>query len=119
MDADPRVRTPESEVMAGRYPPHLRSMPVRDGPGSARPGPTRGPGPPGCSPRTRQGSNMPPHERPGGPMSMFKGDVVYGGGPPPPGAAVGPRERLSGGRTAGLGAQHVVAMFGATFVFPL
>src|SRR3712207_8534641 len=38
---------------------------------------------------------------------------------PPPGAAVGPRERLSWGRTAGLGAQHVVAMFGATFVFPL
>ncbi len=52
-------------------------------------------------------------------MSMFKWDVVYGGGTPPPGAAVGPRERLSWGRTAGLGAQHVVAMFGATFVFPL
>jgi uracil-xanthine permease len=28
-------------------------------------------------------------------------------------------QRLSWGRTAGLGAQHVVAMFGATFVFPL
>src|SRR5829696_6855487 len=52
-------------------------------------------------------------------MSMFKWDVVYGGGTPPPGAAVGPRERLSWGRTAGLGAQHVVAMFGATFVYPL
>ncbi len=52
-------------------------------------------------------------------MSMFKWDVVYGGGTPPPGAAVGPRERLSWGRTAGIGAQHVVAMFGATFVFPL
>ncbi|CAA9317075.1 MAG: Pyrimidine permease [uncultured Nocardioidaceae bacterium] len=52
-------------------------------------------------------------------MSLFKWDVVYGGGTPPPGAAVGPRERLSWGRTAGLGAQHVVAMFGATFVFPL
>ena len=52
-------------------------------------------------------------------MSMFKWDVVYGGGTPPPGAAVGPRERLSWGRTVGLGAQHVVAMFGATFVFPL
>ncbi len=52
-------------------------------------------------------------------MSMFKWDVVYGGGTPPPGASVGPRERLSWGRTAGLGAQHVVAMFGATFVFPL
>ena len=36
-----------------------------------------------------------------------------------PGEVVGPDERLSWGRTAGLGAQHVVAMFGATFVFPL
>ncbi len=52
-------------------------------------------------------------------MSMFKWDVVYDGKTPPPGASVGPKERLSWGRTAGLGAQHVVAMFGATFVFPL
>src|SRR4051794_38676741 len=36
-----------------------------------------------------------------------------------PGEVVGPGERLSWGRTIGLGAQHVVAMFGATFVFPL
>ena len=36
-----------------------------------------------------------------------------------PGAVVKPTERLSWGRTIGLGAQHVVAMFGATFVFPL
>ncbi|GAB3785066.1 uracil-xanthine permease family protein [Nocardioides ungokensis] len=47
--------------------------------------------------------------------SMFKWDVVD----PAPGEPVGPRQRLSWGRTAGLGAQHVVAMFGATFVFPL
>src|SRR3954449_12458317 len=52
-------------------------------------------------------------------MSMFKWDVVYDGKTPPPGASVGPQERLSWGRTAGLGAQHVVAMFGATFVFPI
>ncbi len=45
--------------------------------------------------------------------------VVYDGKTPPPGAAVAPDERLSWGRTIGLGAQHVVAMFGATFVFPL
>ena len=45
--------------------------------------------------------------------------VVYGGKTPPPGAAVAPDERLSWGRTTGLGAQHVVAMFGATFVFPI
>src|SRR5690606_15274291 len=45
---------------------------------------------------------------------------LYGdGGAPPPGEVVAPGERLSWGRTAGLGAQHVVAMFGATFVFPL
>lgn len=36
-----------------------------------------------------------------------------------PGAVVMPDERLGWGRTIGLGAQHVVAMFGATFVFPL
>ena len=36
-----------------------------------------------------------------------------------PGAVVKPTERLTWGRTIGLGAQHVVAMFGATFVFPL
>ncbi len=36
-----------------------------------------------------------------------------------PGEVVAPDERLSWGRTVGLGAQHVVAMFGATFVFPL
>jgi uracil-xanthine permease len=38
---------------------------------------------------------------------------------PPPGEVVGPDERLSWGRTVGIGAQHVVAMFGATFVFPV
>src|SRR3954451_24151517 len=45
--------------------------------------------------------------------------VVYDGKTPPAGAAVAPDERLSWGRTVGLGAQHVVAMFGATFVFPI
>lgn len=35
------------------------------------------------------------------------------------GEVVAPHERLSWGRTVGLGAQHVVAMFGATFVFPI
>ncbi|WP_461001033.1 uracil-xanthine permease family protein [Streptomonospora sediminis] len=45
---------------------------------------------------------------------------LYGdGSAPPPGEVVRPHERLSWGRTAGLGAQHVVAMFGATFVFPV
>ena len=36
-----------------------------------------------------------------------------------PGEVVAPDERLGWGRTIGLGAQHVVAMFGATFVFPV
>jgi uracil-xanthine permease len=36
-----------------------------------------------------------------------------------PDDVVAPHERLSWGKTVGLGAQHVVAMFGATFVFPL
>jgi uracil-xanthine permease len=48
-------------------------------------------------------------------MSMFKWEVVD----PRPGEAVGPRQRLPWGKTVGLGAQHVVAMFGATFVFPI
>ena len=52
-------------------------------------------------------------------MSMFRWTVVHDGKTPPPGKAVAPDERLSWGRTVGLGAQHVVAMFGATFVFPL
>lgn len=48
-------------------------------------------------------------------MSMFRWDVVD----PAPGEAVAPHQRLPWGKTVGLGAQHVVAMFGATFVFPL
>src|SRR6476469_6494580 len=45
--------------------------------------------------------------------------LVGDGKPLPLGAVVRPDERLSWPRTVGLGAQHVVAMFGATFVFPL
>src|SRR3954465_12103499 len=48
-------------------------------------------------------------------MSMFKWDVVD----PGPGQPVAPGQRLPWGKTIGVGAQHVVAMFGATFVFPL
>ncbi|HSH33647.1 MAG TPA: solute carrier family 23 protein [Actinomycetota bacterium] len=46
---------------------------------------------------------------------MFKWEVVD----PAPGEPVAPHQRLAWGKTIGLGAQHVVAMFGATFVFPL
>ncbi|MGW2790945.1 uracil-xanthine permease family protein [Streptomyces sp. NPDC001251] len=38
---------------------------------------------------------------------------------PAPGAVVRPDERLTWPRTIGLGAQHVVAMFGASFVSPV
>ncbi|ROS30444.1 uracil-xanthine permease family protein [Cellulomonas sp. PhB150] len=37
----------------------------------------------------------------------------------PPGEVVAPDERLSWPRTIGIGMQHVVAMFGATFLVPL
>jgi uracil-xanthine permease len=41
------------------------------------------------------------------------------GSTPPLGESVAPDERLTWPRTVGIGAQHVVAMFGATFVFPI
>ena len=49
-------------------------------------------------------------------MALWK---LHGNGNLEPGAVVAPDERLGWGKTVGLGAQHVVAMFGATFVFPL
>ena len=52
-------------------------------------------------------------------MARFGWKVHGNGRAPAPGQVVRPDERLSWGRTAGLGAQHVVAMFGATFVFPV
>jgi uracil-xanthine permease len=51
---------------------------------------------------------------------VISGWTVHGDGRAPgPGEVVRPDERLSWGRTVGLGAQHVLAMFGATFVFPV
>jgi uracil-xanthine permease len=50
--------------------------------------------------------------------TMFSWKLVYDGKTPPVGEVVRPGERLSTPRMLGLGAQHVVAMFGATFVFP-
>src|SRR6201991_5031444 len=53
-------------------------------------------------------------------MALGLGWKLYGDGKAPPlGEAVAPEERLSWPRTIGIGAQHVVAMFGATFVFPI
>ena len=40
-------------------------------------------------------------------MSIFNWELVHNGQTPPPGESVGPMQRLSWGRTAGLGAQHV------------
>jgi uracil-xanthine permease len=46
--------------------------------------------------------------------------TLHGDGRAPgPGEVVRPDERMSWGRTVGLGMQHVLAMFGATFVFPV
>ncbi|QCB28619.1 uracil-xanthine permease family protein [Corynebacterium endometrii] len=51
-------------------------------------------------------------------MSTF-GWTVHGDGKKiEPGAVVAPKERLSWGRTVGIGMQHVVAMFGATLLVP-
>ncbi|MBD8019511.1 uracil-xanthine permease family protein [Brevibacterium gallinarum] len=51
---------------------------------------------------------------------MSFGWTLHGDGKSPaPGKAVAPYERLTWPRTVGLGIQHVVAMFGATFVFPV
>jgi uracil-xanthine permease len=52
-------------------------------------------------------------------LMAFGWKLYEGGKTPPLGAAVAPDERLSWPRTVGIGAQHVVAMFGATFVFPI
>jgi uracil-xanthine permease len=52
-------------------------------------------------------------------MSAFGWKLKGDGRTIPPGEVVSPGQRLSWPRTIGLGAQHVVAMFGATFVFPI
>ena len=49
-------------------------------------------------------------------MSLW---TLHGDGTLQPGAVVAPDERLSWPRTIGIGAQHVVAMFGATFLVPV
>ncbi len=49
-------------------------------------------------------------------MAIWK---LHGNGTIQPGAVVAPDERLGWGKMYGLGAQHVVAMFGATFLVPL
>ena len=45
--------------------------------------------------------------------------TLHGNGKLIPGEVVKPEERLGWGKTIGMGAQHVVAMFGATFLVPI
>ena len=52
-------------------------------------------------------------------MSTPRWTVHGDGRAPAPGDVVRPDERMSWGRTVGMGMQHVLAMFGATFVFPV
>lgn len=52
-------------------------------------------------------------------MSAFGWKLKGDGKHVPPGEVVAPGERLTWPRTIGLGAQHIFAMFGATFVFPI
>ena len=51
-------------------------------------------------------------------MALLSWKVVHDGKTPPPGEVVRPDERMSWRRTTGIGIQHVLAMFGATFVLP-
>lgn len=51
--------------------------------------------------------------------ALFRWKLHGDGHSIPPGEVVAPDERLSWPRTIGIGAQHVVAMFGATFLVPL
>ena len=51
--------------------------------------------------------------------SLFRWKLHGNGTSINPGDVVLPGERLSWPRTIGIGAQHVVAMFGATFLVPL
>ncbi|QTE29302.1 uracil-xanthine permease family protein [Pengzhenrongella sicca] len=52
-------------------------------------------------------------------MSRFGWRLHGNGRTISPGEVVGPDERLSWPRTVGIGLQHVVAMFGATFLVPI
>src|SRR5262245_164891 len=69
----------------------------------------------------RMPSGWPPDVGPGKKgLQMAFGWKLHGSGRTlAPGEVVKPDERLSWPRMVGFGAQHVIAMFGATFVFPV
>ncbi|MEB3029769.1 solute carrier family 23 protein, partial [Parvimonas micra] len=50
---------------------------------------------------------------------MFRWKLHGNGRTVAPGAVVGPGERLNWGATIAIGLQHVIAMFGATFLVPV
>ncbi|MDU0348510.1 uracil-xanthine permease family protein [Actinomyces sp. MRS3W] len=61
-----------------------------------------------------------PSDQPSTHNRRFRGWTLHGDGHSiAPGEVVTPSERLSWPRTIGIGVQHVVAMFGATFLVPL
>ena len=51
-------------------------------------------------------------------FGLFRWSIHGDGKTIQPGAVVAPDERLSWGRTIGIGMQHVIAMFGATLLVP-
>ena len=60
------------------------------------------------------------HERKHSEMALSMGWKLHGDGKTlAPGEVVEPDERLTWPRTAGIGAQHVIAMFGSTFLVPI
>ncbi|WP_136192021.1 MULTISPECIES: uracil-xanthine permease family protein [Actinomyces] len=61
-----------------------------------------------------------PSDQPSNRKRRLRGWTLHGDGRSiAPGEVVTPSERLSWPRTVGIGVQHVVAMFGATFLVPL
>lgn len=52
-------------------------------------------------------------------MVLFNWKVLFHAKTPLAGEAVGPRKRMSWIRNNGIGMKQVVALFGATFVFPI
>lgn len=64
--------------------------------------------------------STPSPSQPSSSRSLFSGWRLHGDGRSiAPGEVVAPGERLTWPRTIGIGVQHVVAMFGATFLVPL
>lgn len=68
---------------------------------------------------TQQGTSANPPAENAERGRLFGWDIHGDGRKIAPGAVVAPNERLDWPRTIGIGAQHVIAMFGATLLVPL